>query len=425
VRPVATDVNDVKVRKSDHAVGVKRLSLTRRQLFLTAAVVGALVASAACSAPSAPNSDAGSSTSSASPQSNTPPAGSTSSPATPSSLQKALDDLRSQAGFPGAIAGVWSPDITWIGTTGTVGTGQDQPPAPDDHTRVGSLTKTITATILLQLVQEQKVSLDDPIGKYVEGIPNNEATLRQLADMTSGIPIYSAQQTFQDALYAKPQAPWTPTQLISYIRDVKPDFPPGKGWEYDNTNYVLLGMVIEKVTGAPIAKVYQDRIFGPLQMTDTSFPNDSTVLPEPYLSGVTNQGQPTGKTADSTHWNPSSAYTAGAIISTFNDLKKWADALFTGKGILDPATQQLRRDSIIRNIPPNTAQAGYGIGIGDRDGWWGHDGDLPGYTTSLFHNYELDTTIIVVVNSDITIPGTNPPADPAPAIFGALAGSLS
>lgn len=283
----------------------------------------------------------------------------------------------------------------------------------------------MTATVLLQLVQEGKVSLDDPIGKYVQDVPNDQATLRQLADMTSGIPIYSAQQAFQATLFADPQQPWTPGKLISYVRNVKPYFRPGAGWAYDNTNYVLLGMTIEKVTGSPIAEVYQDRIFGPLGMTETTFPDESTDLPEPYLRGVTNQGQPTGKTADATNWNPSSAYTAGGVISTFDDLKIWADALFTGKGILDPATQQLRRDSLIRNIPPNNAQAGYGIGIGDRAGWWGHDGDIFGYTTTVFHHYELDTTIVVVVNSDISVIGTKPAADPAPAVFAAIAAHLS
>lgn len=382
------------------------------RLLVTAVVAASLAMAAACTSPS--------------PSATTPrPTATPSRAASAGDLQKALDGIRDEAGFPGVIAGVWSPNITWIGTSGTAGRDQGRAPAPDDHTRVGSLTKTMTATVLLQLVQEKKVSLDDPIGKYVPDLPNDQATLRQLANMTSGIPIYTAQQTFLDRLYANPERPWKPAELISYIRDVKPDFVPGKGWEYDNTNYVLLGMMIEKVTGAPMAKVFQDRIFGPLQMSETSFPGQSTDIPKPHLHGVTSQGQPKGKTADATNWNPSFAFTAGEVISTFNDLKKWSDALFTGNGILDPATQQLRRDSLIRDIPPNTAQAGYGIGIGDRDGWSGHDGDIFGYTTAVFHHYELETTVVVVVNSDIPVPGTDPPSDPAPAVFAALAAELS
>jgi D-alanyl-D-alanine carboxypeptidase len=340
-------------------------------------------------------------------------------------LQKALDDTRAQAGFPGVIVGVWSPNGTWIGTSGTMGQGKEGTPTPSDHTRIGSLTKTVTATVLLQLFEDGKISLDDPIGKYVPGIPNGEtATLRQLADMTSGIPNYSADDAFQKQLFTDPQKAWTPEQLLEFVRGKAPDFPPGKGWEYSNTNYVLLGMVIEKVTGTPIAQVFQERIFGPLDMTQTSFPTQSSDIADPHLYGVTAQGQPTGQTADATTWNPSAAFTAGEIISTLDDLHTWGEALFTGHGILKPETQQLRRDSIIHDIPPNTATAGFGIGIGDRNGWWGFDGDIPGYTTSLFHNYDQQTTIIVAVNSDIALPGTTPPVLPAPAVFNAVSQAL-
>jgi D-alanyl-D-alanine carboxypeptidase len=378
----------------------------------TAAAV--LVGVTACSGPSSgvptPGPSSGASTS-------TP-----SSPAAPDAarFQATIDEVRTTVGFPGAVVGVWGPDSTWVGTTGTAGPGEDRAPSRSDHTRVGSLTKTMTATLLLQLVQERKVSLDDPISTYVKDVPNGSATLRQLADMTSGIPIYTAQPTFLPAILADPARGWTPDELLGYVENVKPDAAPGAAWAYNNTNYVLLGLVIEKVTGRPIAEVFQERIFDPLGMTSSSFPGPTTDIPQPYLSGVTAQGQPAGKTVDSTHWNPSFAFTAGEVISTFDDLKKWADALFTGERILDPATQQLRRDSILTSPPPNTATSGYGIGIGNMNGWWGHDGDIFGYTTSVFHNYDLDTTIVIVTNSDAPQPDTDPPAVAAPALLHAL-----
>ncbi len=137
-------------------------------------------------------------------------------------------------------------------------------------------------------------------------------------------------------------------------------------------------------------------------------------------------GQPAGKTVDSTNWNPSFAFTAGAVISTLDDLQRWGDALFTGRGgVLNPSTQQLRRDSILTSPPPNTATAGYGIGIGNRDGWWGgHDGDFPGFNSSLFHDYDSDTTIIILVNSDddITVDGKQEP--PVSAILAGLIAAL-
>jgi D-alanyl-D-alanine carboxypeptidase len=390
------------------------LRRNHRGLAACAAAAAILAGVTACSSsPAVPaTSNSTSTTSGASASASAPSA---------AAFQATIDQVRATVGFPGAVVGVWGPGGTsWVGTTGTAGKGDDRAPTRTDHTRVGSLTKTMTATLLLQLLQQGKLSLDDPISKYVKGTANGDATLRQLADMTSGIPIYTAQPTFLPAIMADPTRGWTPDQLLSYIHDVKPDAAPGMKWDYNNTNYVLLGMVIEKVTGQPIADLYQKRIFDPLGMTGSSFPGPTTEIPKPYLSGVTAQGQPDGKTADATHWNPSYAFTAGEVISTFDDLKKWADALFTGKGILDPATQQLRRDSILTSPTPNTATSGYGIGIGNMDGWWGHNGDIFGYTTAVFHNYDLDTTIVIVTNSDAPQVGTNPPVVPGPALLHAL-----
>lgn len=342
--------------------------------------------------------------------------------ATIGQLQAALDDTRAEGGFPGVIAAVISPQGTWIGTSGVAAAGTDRALTPSDRTRVGSLTKTMTATIVLQLVQEGTLSLDDTIEEYVPGMPNGDtATLRQLTDMSSGIPSYTADPRWQQQAFADPEKHWTPEELVGFVKDAPADFAPGQGWAYSNTNYVLLGMVIEKVTGQPISDVFQERIFDPLQMTDSSFPTDTNALPEPHLDGVTGQGQPDGQTADATNFSPSIAYTAGEVISTLEDLRKWGDALFTGEGILDPDTQQLRRESIIRDIPPAYSDtAGYGLGIGVHGDWWGHDGAIPGYTTSLSYNYDIDTTVIVITNSDVPFGSAEAPKTPAPAVLAAL-----
>lgn len=344
--------------------------------------------------------------------------------ATTASLQKALDDTRAAGAFPGAIAGVWFPQGSWVGTTGTKGEGSAEAPAPTDHTRIGSLTKTMTATVLLQLVHEGALSLDDPIGKYVPGVPNDTATLRQVADMTSGIPTYTVNEDFTAQLFANPEKVWTPEELVAFVRDTAPDFAPGTSWNYSNTNYVLLGMAIEQVTGKPIAQVFSDRLFTQLGMAQTVFPAGDPAIADPHLDGLTDQGQPAGQTTDATNWSPSEAFTAGEVVSTFDDLQLWAHALFTGQDVLDPASQQLRRDSVVFNQGPLTATSGYGIGIVDRDGWWGHDGEIPGYTSSVQHNYETDTTIITVVNSDIGIPAEPKPLAAAPAVSAALNAAL-
>ncbi|TYQ14508.1 UNVERIFIED_ORG: D-alanyl-D-alanine carboxypeptidase [Gordonia westfalica J30] len=339
-------------------------------------------------------------------------------------FQQVLDDLRSSGDFPGVIARVISPAGIWTGTAGTAVEGQDRPITAADHTRIGSLTKTMTATILLQLVQDGRVSLDDQISEYVPEAPNGSATVRQVADMTSGIPSYTLSDTFTQRFFTDPGYDWPPSELVDAAKSLPPAFAPGAGWQYSNTNYVLLGLLIERVLRQPIRDAFDERIFRPLGMADSSWPGGSVEIPDPHVDGVTSQGQPAGQTVDSTNWNPSFAFTAGAVISTLDDLQRWGDALFTGRGVLDPATQQLRRDSILTSPPPNTATAGYGIGIGNRDGWWGHDGDFPGFNSSLFHNYDSDTTIIILVNSDDDITVDGKQESPVSAILAGLISAL-
>ncbi|GAA4480140.1 serine hydrolase domain-containing protein [Microbacterium panaciterrae] len=336
-------------------------------------------------------------------------------------LQAVLNDARSALGFPGVIARVITPEGEWTGSAGATAAGGTTKPGSGDHTRIGSLTKTMTATILLQLVGEGKVSLDDPISKYVPDLPNPDATLRQVADMTSGIPSYTLDQQVTDRYLTSPQDPWTPAQLLDAVRTLPPSFAPGQGWQYSNSNYVALGQFIEKVTGQPLAEVFQKRIFTPLGMTQSSYPS-GTDLPAPYLAGATLQGATGNTPRDATHFNPTFAASAGQVVSTLDDMTKWAHALATGDKVLTPAMQQVRRDSILTSPPPNSATAGYGIGIGNRNGWWGHDGDIPGYTTSVYHSYDHDATLVVLVNSDIGDAKTG--AAPAPAVFAGLVKAL-
>ena len=339
---------------------------------------------------------------------------------TAAALQGVLDDAMANGTFPGAIARVITPDGVWEGTVGTAGPDDDDAPTADDITRVGSITKTMTGTVLLQLVGEGKVSLDDVVSDYIPDIPNGDtATLRQVADMTSGIPSYSVDEQWQAAYFSAPETEFTPAELLDYTRKLPASFAPGEGWEYSNSNYIVIGSIIEQITGQPIAEVFQERLFGPLGMSDTAYADpDGSVLPSPHLSGVTEQSQPENTPANATFWSPTVASMAGQVSSTLNDLEKWGHALFTGEGILTPEMQQLRRDSILTSPPPNTATSGYGIALGDKDGWWGHTGEIPGFNTALFHNYDLETTIIVLVNSDIPMDAGG---NPAPYIEAAMA----
>ncbi len=355
------------------------------------------------------SSDSGESAASGSPS---PSAAQTLPEATATELQNVLDEQLASPEFdvPGLIAGVWSPDGEWIGSVGQAG--QDDPRAPQaqDLTRIGSLSKPMTVTLVLQLAEEGKVSMDDTIGEYVDGMPNGDtATLTDLAAMVSGIPTYTANADFLDAFSTNPKAVFTPEQLVDYVRGDDPMFKPGEEQFYSNTNTVLLGMVVEQVTGKSIEDVMQEKIFGPLKMANSVFPGESADIGSPHLSGITEQADPEGEVKDATDWNPSWGFTAGAVISNLEDLHIWARALGTGEGLIGPEMQQMRIESLNSDVPPNGPDASYGVGITQQKGWLGHTGTLPGYNTDAVYDPVTDTTIVVLANSDISEkPGRGP-----------------
>ncbi len=316
---------------------------------------------------------------------------------------------------PGAVVGVRTPEGTWTKAYGSADPAAGTPMQVGMHTRIASLTKMYTATIVLQLAHEGKLALADTIAKYVDGIPNGDKiTLTQLADMTSGVASYTMNEKLLQKYFADPTAVYTPEEVIEAGAAVSPLFPPGESFAYSNTNTVLLGKVIEKVTGQDIGQVLQERIFDPLHLTNTSWPGTSAALPEPYAHGYTLNGNTATPDAptDSTDWNPSWSFTAGEIISDIDDLLTMGRALGTGQGLVDAKTQTLRLTSF--------SPIGYGFGLSCSQGWVGHTGDLSGYNTSLFYDTATDTTVAVQTNSDIASGGctTSPTLtdDPGDAI---------
>ncbi|MEI8080483.1 MAG: serine hydrolase domain-containing protein [Actinomycetes bacterium] len=370
---------------------------SRRLTSVAATGVAIALVAAGCSSSSSTNSSASPSSSASASASAV-----TLTPAVKAQLQAVLDATRTQFGFPGVQAGVWTDGEQWVGTSGTVGAGQTPAPTPADHTRIGSITKTMTATVVLQLIDEGKLSFDDVVDKYVPGMPNgSKATLRNLLEMTSGIPTYTAGTTVVNQYAAKPTTVFTPQQLVDSVKKMPAMFTPGTQMFYSNTNYVLLGMIIEKVTGQQIGPVFKARILDPLKMSQTSVPGTSSAIPTPYLSGTSTQTNPEGTVKNATNWSPTLAFTAGEVISTLDDLRIWGIALGTGRGILNAATQKLRVDSVKTTVPPNTADRSYGLGIVNTGGWLGHTGEIPGYNTTVQYYPDTHTTIVVMVNSDI------------------------
>ena len=329
-------------------------------------------------------------------------------------IEAALDRSFSATKAPGVIVGIWIPgEGSYVAAKGLADLKTRQSMRADDHFRIGSLTKTFTATALLILAGQKKLSLDDPVSKYAPWVPNGDhITLRMVANMTSGLHNYTEVDSWVRTAFSDLQRVWTPRELVDVGIGHPPDFPPGKGWHYSNTNYVLLGMILEQVSGKKIPQLFADEMFRPLHLTQTIWPT-SSAMPDPYAHGITMQTLD-HEQADATNRNPSGAFTAGELISTLSDLRTWIVSAATGS-LISRAMQKERLTWV--TPPPMTPEHAYGIGIAINHGWLGHTGELPGYNCGAHYLPEKKAVIVVMVNSDIPVGSANP----APAIFTALA----
>lgn len=307
------------------------------------------------------------------------------------------------AGTPGAVVGVQTPEGRWIEPFGVADPATGTAMTSRTHLRIGSVTKTFVATILLQLVQAGDLDLATTVDRYVADVPGGDRiTLALLATMRSGLANYTSDPDFAGRVMADPTAPHAPAEMIAAGLAQSPVFAPDERFEYSNTNYIILGEVLEQVTGRSLPDLVGERILGPLGMTATSWPGESPDLPEPYAQGFTLSfpGATPDQPVNATHFNPGWAGAAGALVSTVEDLLPYARALATGDGLLEPATQARRLDSL-RAAPALGEPYRYGIGLIAMAGWVGHSGDIPGYRAAVYHHPEIDTSLVVLTSSDI------------------------
>jgi D-alanyl-D-alanine carboxypeptidase len=336
------------------------------------------------------------------------------------SLEADIPQVMSQNAIPGVVVHVISPDQgDWSATFGTAELGESVPMSLDDFFRIGSNTKTMTSTVILQLVEEGALSLDDPISAFRPDVPGGEnITIAQLSEMRSGLFSYSFDPGFNTTLDESPEKVWTPDELLAIAFSHPADFAPGEQYEYSNTNIVLLGLVIEELTGMSASDAFQERIFEPLGLEDTFLPEPSdSTIPAPHANGyqfgtnaetIESYAVPAAELPaaldgtllplEQTDANPSWAWTAGGAISTPADLAVYVKAL-VGGGLLEAGTQKLRLESVQPTVPGQTGGVGYGLGIAQfAPGILGHDGQLPGYSTFMVYNTDTDDTIIVGAN---------------------------
>ncbi|MER5863686.1 serine hydrolase domain-containing protein [Kitasatospora sp. NPDC002040] len=328
-------------------------------------------------------------------------------PALVARLDEVIERTRQETGVPGVTVGLWLPGRgTYVHSFGEADTKTHRPMTPDLNMRIGSETKTFTITAVLELVDEGLVGLDEPIGKYLDGVPDGDCiTIRQMAEMRSGLFSYTFDDDFVHDLLSDPDRPFTPQQLLGYAFKHDNVFAPGAEFQYSNTNTVLLGLLVEKLGGMPLADFIHHRVTGPAHLDRTLFPTGAE-FPQPYAHGYTRQTLD-DSVADATHWNPSWGWAAGAMISDLHDLHHWAKVVATGE-LLSPETQREREKFLpVPGFPPG---AGYGLGLFRTNGWIGHNGSLPGYESVTMYLPEQDATMVVLLNTDILLPDGGEPS---------------
>ena len=330
-------------------------------------------------------------------------------------LQQKLDSLRAAQRVPGATLGVALRDGTVLElASGLSDTIRQIAMKPSDRLLQGSVGKTYVSAVALQLVHEGKLNLDDKIAKFFGNepwfarLPNGpDITVRQLMNHTSGLVRYEFQPKFTADLRAQPMKVWTPEERLSYILGTAAPFAAGARWEYSDTNYIVLGMIIEKITGQTYYAELRRRVLDPLALRNT-IPSDRPELPG-VANGYAGPGNELGGYDASLvngrlAVNPGLEWTGGGIASTAGDLARWAKLLYEGKAfhpsllprLLDGVPAQLGRD------------ARYGLGVIIRPTAlgtaYGHSGFFPGYATEMLYFPTSGTAVALQINNTAPYP---------------------
>ncbi len=355
-------------------------------------------------------------------------------------IDDAVEAAMDVSAVPGAVVLVRTPEGEYAQAYGTRVAGEDDPVTVDDHFRIGSNTKTMVGTVVLQLVDDGELALDDPVSDYRDDVPDGaHITIEQLLDMSSGLFNYSELASFNKTLDDDPDKAWDPEELVALGLAEDPYFAPGDGFHYSNTNTVLLGLIVEQVTGEPLADVLAEKIYEPLGLDETSFPaTDDASIPEPFAHGylfgtnastVDDAALPDDERRaaldgellpnDVTTLNPSWGWAAGAAISTAADLADYVEAL-VGGGLLGDDLQADRLASVTSTDPGAPDAAGYGWALASFGPYVGHDGSLPGYQSFMGHDPDTDTTLIVLTNLQSGPTGTQTANEIARAVMGEL-----
>ena len=351
-------------------------------------------------------------------------------PTDQAALQTMVETTVKELMIPGAVVLLRTPQGEFTITYGTTLLGATNPPRADTHFRIASNTKTMTAAVIVLLAQENKLSLDDPVSKYVPGVPDGDKiTMTELLNMRSGLNTYDDDPDFWAVLERDPTKVWSPAEVLAIAFKHQPYFAPGTDFHYSNTNYALLGLIAEKIDGKPLTSSFQERLFGPLGMKDTLLPaSTSNALPDPYSHGylyggcsfriLTDKPYPpdtqaavkagTLKPDDCTEQNSSYASAAGGVVSTAKDCATWIQVLVGGR-VFNAEYQRRWLDSLQPEDPSKPKGQKYGYGIAQLS--WGpntiyfHGGEMPGFNSKISYDPTNQLTLIIWSNLTVSLDG--------------------
>jgi len=330
-------------------------------------------------------------------------------------LQARLDDLRERYAIPGISVTIIFPDGTrWVGSSGLADVEAGREVNPKTKFAVASVSKTFTAALIMALEEDGKVALDATVRSYLPELAIDPAiTVRQLLDHTSGLNDFFFDRRIDKALLSQPARRWDPAESLTYVG--KPYFKPGRGWHYSNTNYLVLGMLAERVGGAPLSDQLHERFLGPLGLAETSYqPSDEPADPLAHGYRFASPGR-TARPIDLSDGSGIAPFTsvitaaagAGGIASNSQDLAVWTRQLYGGH-VLEPASLQamiLDAASTARFRP----RLPYGLGVqlidfaGEPS--LGHTGRLLGFRSLIRYLPRSGMSIAVLTNQSRTDPG--------------------
>lgn len=321
-------------------------------------------------------------------------------------VQAEMDGLTADGSPPGMIVWIDSPAYRFEGASGFANTMDDTPMPPEGAFRIGSITKMFTATVILQLAEDGVLGLDDPLALWLPDVAaqlpyGDQITLRHLLTHTSGLFNVVEHESYYADLFTEMVVDEATGNvslacvqrdphdtLARYVYGKDAQFEPGAQWRYSNTNYTLLGMVIEKAAAVPLAEAYRTGIYEPLGMTSTFL----DCYEDPLIDVVHGYSGVEDAMTDITELHESVGWSAGGLVSTASDLIAFARGLFGGALFDDPA-------SLVAMTTP-ALDSSYGLGIALQEDYMGHAGYIAGFRSVLDYAPELDTVVVILYNHD-------------------------